>query len=758
MSLNTRYRPESFSRILPLIFGILFSFIQTLPFAEPANAMMPQVVSYGTLQGGNEEFCASGNPALIRFSVLPSGAASFTYRWYFRNGINAAPTGSSTTGWTAISATANSYDPPSGLTLSRTYACRVTPLGGTAAWATGVRQVTVNKTPALATLTNGQRCGAGSVELKATTSAGSVLWYSSLSEPPAGSGPVFITPSISSSQTFYAVAVNGNCPASPASAVSATINPVPLGGTLFSEPIISCSLGPNPFYYFSSLNAGKAVWYDAPAGGTALDTTTFSFPPDYFLFYGYETFPLTDGPRTLWYQLISAAGCQSSERYYSSVGYADPGDFGRISGEQVLTAPANPDIISAGYPPFVSMAPLDQNFSWYYKEGIVPAPTGNDLSGWTLVASDTMASYDPPGNIMNSRTYAVRVLNGCGFTGWSSGVYYVRVLKSGKIAAGNQTLCNGGDPNIISFSEMPESGSSFQWYYKDGISPAPLTEEGTEGWISAGVSSLFFDPPSGLTSSRTYACRVSNSGISFWASGVRQLTVLPPFNPGTLMANQTGCTGYNPVKINMATGPAGSPAYNWRWYYWENTTQTCPSGSTIPTGAITSNSDTRFFSTTPATSGATISFDPQSAGANGRTWAVLISPAGSATTPACAGPRFAGTCHRTLKSAGCREAVSENGEQVGEEFSEPSFATLNPVFPNPGSGNFQFRFFVPKEGGSARIIILNTSGKLVGEVKSAGTGWNELNADLSGLPSGLYFYGLEYKGIVEKKEKLIKIN
>ena len=717
---------------------------------------MPQAVSYGTLQSGNEEFCSSGNPALIRFSSLPSGAASFTYRWFYRNGINNAPSGSSTSGWTAISATANSYDPPSGLSLSRTYACRVTPLGGTAAWATGTRQVTVNKTPVLATLTNGQRCGSGSVELKATTTAGSVLWYSSLSEPPVSSGTIFLTPEISTSKTYFAVAVNGNCPPSPASAVNATINPVPLGGTLFSEPYISCSLGPNPFYYFSSLNAGTAVWYDAPAGATALDTTTFSFPPDNFLFYGYETFPLTDGPRTLWYQLISAAGCQASERYSSFVGYADPSYFGRISGEQVLAAPANPEVIQATYPPFVNMGPLDRNFSWYYKEGIVPAPSGDDLSGWTLAASDTTAVYDPPGNIMNSRTYAVRVLTGCGLTGWSSGVYHVRIIKPGKIATGNQTLCNGGDPSLISFSEMPETGSSFQWFYKDGISPAPLAEIGTSGWISTGVSTPSFDPPSGLAASRTYACRINNSGISIWAEGVRQISVLPPFNPGTLMANQTGCSGYNPVNIRMATGPSGSPAYNWRWYYWENSSQTCPVGSVIPSGAITSNTDTRFFSTSPATSGAAISFDPQSAGNNGRTWAVLISPAGGATTAACGSPRFAGSCHRTLKSAGCREAVAENDELLGEEISEPSLATLNPVFPNPGSGLFKFRCFVPDENGSTRIVILNTNGKVISEIRPVKAGWNDLNANLSELSSGLYFYGLEYNGVVLKMEKLIK--
>jgi hypothetical protein len=224
------------------------------------------------------------------------------------------------------------------------------------------------------------------------------------------------------------------------------------------------------------------------------------------------------------------------------------------------------------------------------------------------------------------------------------------------------------------------------------------------------------------------------------------------------MANQTGCSGYNPVNITMASGPAGSPGYNWRWYYWENTTQVCPVGSTVPAGAITSNTDSRFFSSVPASSGAAISFDPQSAGSNGRTWAVLISPAGNSSTPACGTPRFAGICHRTLKSAGCREAVSGNPAQdvLTEAEENPAEAVLNPVFPNPGSGCFLFRYFIPSTCNSARILIRNTGGKTVSEIviQPGKIGWNELSYGLN-LPSGLYYYGLETDGIISKMEKLM---
>jgi hypothetical protein len=114
-------------------------------------------VNSGTIASGDETICYGGDPSNITFSVAPSGGAvvggSFDYQWYYRDGVgDACPTGTSVSGWTLIAgATGNSYDPPSGLTTSRTYAVTVDPTGtpdcGVATWANGCRKVTVS--PAL---------------------------------------------------------------------------------------------------------------------------------------------------------------------------------------------------------------------------------------------------------------------------------------------------------------------------------------------------------------------------------------------------------------------------------------------------------------------------------------------------------------------------------------------------------------------------------------------------------------------------------
>ena len=105
-------------------------------------------INYGSVASGDETICYSGDPANITMAVSPSGSGSFVYQWYYKDGIVSCPSGSSTSGWTAIpGANSSSYNPPSGLTGSRTYAVFITPSGtptcGTSQWASGCRQVTV---------------------------------------------------------------------------------------------------------------------------------------------------------------------------------------------------------------------------------------------------------------------------------------------------------------------------------------------------------------------------------------------------------------------------------------------------------------------------------------------------------------------------------------------------------------------------------------------------------------------------------------
>jgi hypothetical protein len=126
----------------------------------------------------------NGNPNPISIAIQPSGCSSFTYQWYSFNGVETAPSGSSTSGWTLIpGATSTSYDPPA-LSQSTTFACFVTALAGcgTSGWAQGAASFTITASAGQVNSTLVQQCEIAPVELNFTAAPsglGSVAyqWY-----------------------------------------------------------------------------------------------------------------------------------------------------------------------------------------------------------------------------------------------------------------------------------------------------------------------------------------------------------------------------------------------------------------------------------------------------------------------------------------------------------------------------------------------------------------------------------------------------
>ena len=85
--------------------------------------------------------------------------------------------------------------------------------------------MTVSTPQTITGTTPGFRTGVGTVSLGATASGGTISWFANLTGGASlGTGTSFTTPSISTTTTYYAEAVNGACTSSPRIAVTATVN------------------------------------------------------------------------------------------------------------------------------------------------------------------------------------------------------------------------------------------------------------------------------------------------------------------------------------------------------------------------------------------------------------------------------------------------------------------------------------------------------------------------------------------------------
>ncbi|HJW28894.1 MAG TPA: hypothetical protein VJ508_06540, partial [Saprospiraceae bacterium] len=303
------------------------------------------------------------------------------------------------------------------------------------------------------------------------------------------------------------------------------------------------------------------------------------------------------------------------------------------------------------------------NYQWYYQDGLPACPSGTSTVGWTLIAGATSNTYDPPGGLTTTRTYAVQVdptgSPDCGVATWATNCRKVTVLSAinyGTIASGDETFCStGGNPANIIFSVPPSGGTgtfTYQWYYQNGNVGCPTGTDATGWTLIVAATNNSYDPPAGLAVTRTYAVQVNPGGIpdcapGTWANSCRLVTVLNAVNYGTLTsADETYCGGtHDPANITFASNPSGgSGTYTYQWYF-QNGLPACPSG-TSTTGWT-------------AISGATgSSYDPPAGLTVSRTYAVQVNPTGS---PDCGPATWATNCRKIAILSSSSSSVRVSG-------------------------------------------------------------------------------------------------
>ncbi len=134
--------------------------------------------------------------------------------------------------------------------------------------------VTVNPIPSVASVTNGSVCGSGDVTLSATSSSGSIQWYSEATDGALlGTGQTFTAPAISFNTTVYAQAVDNGC-SSERTAVTAIVNPVTTPTfTQVSSICAGATLDPLPTLSIEGING---IW-SPEVNNTS--TTDYLFTP-----------------------------------------------------------------------------------------------------------------------------------------------------------------------------------------------------------------------------------------------------------------------------------------------------------------------------------------------------------------------------------------------------------------------------------------------------------------------------------------------
>lgn len=214
------------------------------PVTATINITTPPVVHSGSR-------CGSG-------VVTLTATASDSIFWF-----NAASGGSPL-------ANGTSFNTPS-ITSTTTYFAQA----GNSCPSTRVSVEAIIATPSASPVTAGAtRCGNGSVTLSAT-SPDPITWYNAPGGNIVGTGSTFVTPTLSTNTTYYAVAGISGCTSSPVSAL-ATINAMPTNPTVTNAN----HCGPAQLT-LTATSANSISWYNQASGGNLLNagptyTSTFN--------------------------------------------------------------------------------------------------------------------------------------------------------------------------------------------------------------------------------------------------------------------------------------------------------------------------------------------------------------------------------------------------------------------------------------------------------------------------------------------------
>lgn len=196
--------------------------------------------------------------------------------------------GSVTLSATASGGTINWYDAPTGGSIVNTGSSFITPFLNTTTtyyveasslFCTSPRTTILAKINAIPIITSApsiSRCDAGTLTLEATSSAGTINWYDSLTGGTfLGTGTSFTTPILSSDTNYYVDATANGCTSPSRTSITAKVNTTP---SITSAPTVSrCDIGSVTLEAIA--DAGTINWYDAPTGGSLLKTgSSFTTP------------------------------------------------------------------------------------------------------------------------------------------------------------------------------------------------------------------------------------------------------------------------------------------------------------------------------------------------------------------------------------------------------------------------------------------------------------------------------------------------
>jgi hypothetical protein len=520
--------------------------------------------------GTDQTVCSGGDPLTLTFTTAPTGTGTLSYQW------QTSPNG---TTWITV-VTTSSYNPPAGISTTTYYRVIVTStLNGVACTATSnTVTVTVNTVTAGTIGTTQTFCNSGDAAPLSFTvpaaapgvltyqwqsSSDNLVWADMSAETTTGFDPPVLT-----STMYYRVIVtstlNGVACTGTTNAVAVYIN-TPAGGTIGTDQTICSGSAPATFTVLSGATGLGTLAYQWESSTDNITWNTIGGATA----TTYASGALTQ--TTYFRRMVTAT--------YNGLGCSTYSNTVTVTVNQVSsgTLGSNQTICSGGDPdPFtVTVGASGSGVLTYQWQS---SPNGSTL--WNNITGATSATYDVPSGLLATTYYRVIVtstLNGVACTSTSATLIITVNNVTGGTIATTQTVCSGGDPAAFT-SSVAGSGSgtiTYQWQSStDNLTWTDIT----------GATAVTYNAPAPLTVT-TYYRRQAISTLNGVVCTALSNTLTVNVNnvtSGVIGADQTVCSGGDPLTLTFTTAPTGTGTLSYQW-------QTSPNGTTWTNVATTSS-------------------------------------------------------------------------------------------------------------------------------------------------------------------------
>ena len=224
---------------------------------------------------------------------------------------------------------------------------------------------------------------------------------------------------------------------------------------------------------------------------------------------------------------------------------------GVIAGDQTICSGDNPVVTTVPTPPTGS-----GTLSYKWQSG--PTAAGP----WTDITGQTGTTYDPPALTVTTfyQLIVTSTLNGSLCSATSNSVKItINAITAGVIAA-DQTICNGADPVAFTVTTAATGSGALSYQWQSGP-----TATGTFTNI-AGATASAYDAPA-LTVSTCYRRVASSLLNAITCSAISNVTcvTINDVTAGVVAADQTICSGDNPVAFTVTTAATGSGTLTYQW-------------------------------------------------------------------------------------------------------------------------------------------------------------------------------------------------